>query len=190
MTAISRDDLLDMLRGAPQIKDLGLYEYHSGTFPSLADILDAAPNLEELHTGFASEDVVTRLHGLRRLSISNTDKLEDRHLMQISVHLHKLEEAEFAYSLDNVSPDAFVAFVRSTPTLKVATYQGIDEREDVEDDSEDEEGGDHLTPDHPMWIEAQEILQERRGTPFRVWGYPLLKEERDRLADLEEKKTG
>ena len=47
------DDLLDMLRGAPQIKDFGLYEYHSGTsrtFPSLADILDAAPNLEELHT--------------------------------------------------------------------------------------------------------------------------------------------
>jgi hypothetical protein len=163
---VTPDDLLVMLRGAPQIKELGLFDENHSVFPSLADILDAAPNLEELWTNFTSEDVVTCLHGLRILSISctgdSTDKLKDMHLQQISAHLHKLEEADFPYSLDNVSPGAFVAFVRSTPTLKVATDQGIDEREDVED-------GD-LTPDHPMWIEAQDILQERRGTPYRVWG--------------------
>ncbi|GMI39692.1 hypothetical protein TrCOL_g135 [Triparma columacea] len=160
---VTPDDLLVMLRGAPQIKELGLFdENHSVSFPSLADILDAAPNLEELYTNFTSEDVVTCLHGLRQLSMC-CGELKDRHLLQISAHLHKLEEAEFAYSLDNVSPNAFLAFVRLTPTLKVASDQGVHEREDAED-------GIDLTPDHPMWIKAQDILQERRGTPYMVWG--------------------
>ena len=151
---VDPQQLLKAVRNLTRLVFRPGFEYEH--LPSVADILQAAPQLEHLHfdgdcpsNGHRLWDALVRAphENLRSLCIACVD-LRDHHMIQLAQL--QLKVVEFPVALHYVTPNRFLEFVEAMPTLCTATFDGVDEV--WYDDGPPEE-----------WIEAQAILTARRA---------------------------
>ena len=155
-------DMINLLRNAPHLVS---FTYCCSCWEesllSSCDVLRAAPNLQRLVIVAKDGAIVDAPHGLRELDVAGCN-LTDENLLQISSHLYNIEDVDFSFSLEEVSPEALLSFVRSTPTLKVLRSEDLDDPEGHLDAmGGDEETERWLQSYYDFWNEAQEILGER-----------------------------
>ncbi|GMH66204.1 hypothetical protein TrRE_jg290 [Triparma retinervis] len=159
------DEFLNVVRCNPGLVDLGIDTEFFYNAPLVAEVLEAAPQLESLFVNLlpsCDDTLALAAHpSLRTLDFGCVD-LKNHHLDEIELLSDTVEEIDFAYSLGGIEPRRFLEFVQAMPKLRVASFLGIDEEEYALGWSEY----------HPDWIAAQSIINQRIPSDKRIlrWG--------------------